>query len=200
MIRVLLVHDVCLVRSVMAQWLRCEPDLTVFDAPWRGAPGSARSLRPDVCAADLERVDSYEMPPLGELCPRGGTEPRLLVLATGRRPGLLRRAFDAGALGYVDKESPPERLVSAIRRVSEGERFVDDSLGFGFLKAARMPLTRRELSVLSLAAEGASVAEIARSLHLSNGTVRNYMAAITRKTGARNRVDAIRISQGEGWL
>jgi len=199
-IRVLLVHDVCLVRSVLAEWLRRVSDLTVFDAEWRGASGSARSLRPDVCAADLERVDSHEMPPLGDLCGRGTTDPRLLVLATARRPGLLRRAFDAGALGYVDKEGSPERLVSAIRRVAAGERFVDDSLGFGFLRAARMPLTSRELSVLSLAAEGASVAEIAGSLHLSNGTVRNYMAAITRKTGARNRVDAIRISQGEGWV
>ena len=136
MIRVLLVHDVSLVRSVLAEWLRRTSDLTVYDAPWRCAPGSARSLQPDVCAADLERADSYEMPPLGELRGRSGTEPRLVVLATVQRPGLLRRAFDVGALGYVDKESPPERLVSVIRRVAGGERFVDDSLGFGFLRAA----------------------------------------------------------------
>lgn len=90
--------------------------------------------------------------------------------------------------------------MSAIRKVAAGKRFIDDSLGFGFLRATQIPLTRRELSVLSLAADGASVAEIAGSLHLSHGTVRNYMAAITRKTGARNRIDAIRISLGEGWL
>nr|WP_329342515.1 response regulator transcription factor [Streptomyces sp. NBC_00663] len=202
MIRVLLVHDECLVRSVLAEWLRREPDLGVYDAPWRNAPGRLRTLRPDVCAADLECSDSYGIPPLGELDARaaGGPSPRLLVLASANRPGLLKRAVEAGALGYVDKEGAPERLVHGIRRVAEGKRFVDDSLGFGFLKAAEMPLTRRELSVLSLAAEGASVAEIAGSLHLSHGTVRNYMAAITRKTGARNRIDAIRISQGEGWL
>ncbi|MFF4504396.1 LuxR C-terminal-related transcriptional regulator [Streptomyces sp. NPDC001401] len=202
MIRVLLVHDECLVRSVLADWLRREPDLAVEDTPWRGAPGRVRSLRPDVCAADLECADAYGIPPLGELCPRGPgvAPPRLLVLASANRPGLLKRALEAGALGYVDKEASPDHLVRGIRRVAEGERFVNDSLGFGFLKAAEMPLTRRELSVLSLAAEGASVAEIAGSLHLSHGTVRNYMAAITRKTGARNRIDAIRISQGEGWL
>ena len=121
------------------------------------------------------------------------------MLASANRPGLLKRAVEAGALGYVDKEgAAPERLARGIRRVAEGKRFVDDSLGFGFLQAAEMPLTRRELSVLSLAAEGASIAEIAGSLHLSHGTVRNYMAAITRKTGARNRIDAIRISQGRG--
>ncbi|MEV0479606.1 response regulator transcription factor [Streptomyces sp. NPDC050508] len=202
MIRLLLVYDACLVRSVLAEWLRREPDLGVYDTPWRTASGRVRSVRPDVCAADLDCADTYGIPPLGELGPRGTcpTPPRLLVLATAHRPGLLKRALEAGALGYVDKASPPDRLVHGIRRVAEGKRFVDDSLGFGFLKAAEMPLTRRELSVLSLAAEGASIAEIAGSLHLSHGTVRNYMAAITRKTGARNRIDAIRISQGEGWL
>ncbi|MGY6026657.1 LuxR C-terminal-related transcriptional regulator [Streptomyces spinosirectus] len=202
MIRVLLVHDACLVRSVLAEWLRREPDFRVEDTPWRGAHGRARLLRPDVCAADLEAADTYGVPPLADLCLRGQDEirPRLLVLASAHRPGLLKRAIEAGATGYVDKAGSPDHLVRGIRRVASGGRFVDDSLGYGFLKAAEMPLTRRELSVLSLAAEGASVAEIAGSLHLSHGTVRNYMAAITRKTGARNRIDAIRISQGEGWL
>lgn len=202
MIRVLVVHDESLVRSVLAEWLRRASDLEVYDAPWRSAPARVRSVRPDVCAVDLECSDAYGIPPLGELRVRdaGRRPPHLLVLAGVNRPGLLKRALEAGALGYVDKEGSPDRLVRGIRRVAEGERFVDDSLGFAFLKAAEMPLTRRELSVLSLAAEGASVAEIAGSLHLSHGTVRNYMAAITRKTGARNRIDAIRISQGEGWL
>ncbi|WP_419249331.1 LuxR C-terminal-related transcriptional regulator [Streptomyces canus] len=203
MIRVLLVHDTCLVRSALAEWLSREPDLGVFDTPWHAAPGRLRAVRPDVCAADLDCSDAYGIPPLGELSVRepDRSPPRLLVMASAHRPGLLKRAVEAGALGYVDKEgAAPERLARGIRRVAEGKRFVDDSLGFGFLQAAEMPLTRRELSVLSLAAEGASIAEIAGSLCLSHGTVRNYMAAITRKTGARNRIDAIRISQGQGWL
>ncbi|MEU9238628.1 response regulator transcription factor [Streptomyces shenzhenensis] len=202
MIRVLLVHDACLVRSVLAEWLRREPGLRVDDTPWHGARARVRAVRPDVCAADLESSGTKGVPPLADLRPpeTGGLVPGLVVLAGANRPGLLKRAAEAGALGYVDKAGAPERLVRAIRRAAEGERFVDDSLGFGFLRAAEIPLTRRELSVLELAAGGASIAEIAGSLHLSRGTVRNYMAAITRKTGARNRVDAIRISQGEGWL
>ncbi|MFI9802821.1 LuxR C-terminal-related transcriptional regulator [Streptomyces sp. NPDC052301] len=202
MIRVLLVHDACLVRSVLADWLRREPGFAVDDTPWRGAAGRLRSLCPDVCAADLDCADGHGAPPLGELCPPrgGGRPPAVVVLAHANRPGLLKQAAEAGALGFVDKAGAPDRLVHAIRSVAARERFVDATLGFDFLKAAQMPLTRRELSVLSLAAGGASIAEIAGSLHLSHGTVRNYMASITRKTGARNRIDAIRISRGEGWL
>jgi two-component system, NarL family, response regulator DesR len=149
-----------------------------------------------VCVMDLDCPGADQgLASLGELRGCG-----LLALATAGRPGRLRRAYEAHALGYVDKDGSPERLARAVREVADGRRFVDESLGFGFLQAAEMPLTQRELSVLSLAAEGASISEIARSLHLSTGTVRNYMAAITRKTGARNRVDAIRISLGAGWV
>jgi two-component system response regulator DesR len=124
----------------------------------------------------------------------------LLVLATANKPGPLRHAVQAHAFGYFNKDGTVEQLLTAVRLVAGGERFADDSLGFAFLKAARMPLTQRELNVLSLAVEGATITEIADSLHLSTGTVRNYMASITRKTGARNRVDAVRISLEEGWV
>ena len=123
MIRLLLVHDACLVRSVLAEWLRREPGLGVWDTPWRTAPGRVRSVRPDVCAADLDCDDAYGIPPLGEVGPRGTgpTPPGLLVLATAHRPGLLKRALEEGALGYVDKASPPDRLVhrSEERRVGK---------------------------------------------------------------------------------
>lgn len=117
----------------------------------------------------------------------------LIVLTNSGKPGSLRRAYAADALGFVNKDRSADRLPTAIRQAAQGKRFVDESLAVEFLQAADMPLTPRELTVLSLSAEGASVTEIARSLHLCNGTVRNYLAAITRKTGARNRVDAIRI-------
>ncbi|MEU3874270.1 MULTISPECIES: response regulator transcription factor [Streptomyces] len=221
MTRVLLVHDTYLLRTALAAWLGREPDLEVSSASWRGALATSRALLPEVCVVDMDSPDpdaaGAGATPGGDgWCggrgaggregPRGngGDAGRpggaLLALVSAGRPGPLRRAYELGALGYLSKNASPDRLVDAIRRVAKGERYIDETLGFNFLQAAEIPLTRRELSVLSLAAEGASVGEIARSLHLSNGTVRNYMAAITRKTGARNRVDAIRISRCAGWV
>ncbi|MEU5608862.1 response regulator transcription factor [Streptomyces sparsogenes] len=206
MIRVLLVHDSCLLRSALAALIEAEPDMEVTTSSWRDARSRVRAARPHVCVVDTDCPGSGGATRRGELGRISSEIPgmdgrcELLVLADAERPGPLRRAHEARALGYIDRNAPPARLLDGIRRVANKERFIDDSLGYGFLQAARMPLTERELSVLSLAAEGASIPEIARSLHLSNGTIRNYMAAITRKTGARNRVDAIRISQGEGWV
>ncbi|MBB4892674.1 two-component system response regulator DesR [Streptomyces olivoverticillatus] len=203
MTRVLLIHDTYLLRTALAALIGREPDLEVSSASWHGALATSRAVRPDVCVVDMDSPEAGGAGGIGELGNRGdeGDEASaLLALATAGRPGPLRRAYEVGALGYLSKNASPDRLVEGIRHVAKGERYIDESLGFGFLQAAEMPLTRRELSVLSLAAEGASIGEIARSLHLSNGTVRNYMAAITRKTGARNRVDAIRISRGAGWL
>ncbi len=202
MIRVLLVHDIALMRSGLAALLEKEPDIGISTSTPDGALRNARSLPPHVCVADAEGPGSPGLAAAVEVAGVCGTYPgcAVLVLVPAGKPGLLRRAYEAEAQGYVNKNAPAERLLEGIRRVAAGERFVDDSLACGFLEAARSPLTTRELSVLSLAAEGAGVTEIARSLHLTNGTVRNYIAAITRKTGARNRVDAIRISQGAGWL
>lgn len=197
MIRVLLVHDSRLMRSALTALLGREDDLEVSGSSWRAAVGQGSTLRPHVCVVDVECTGAAMLGPVRRAT---GPAAALLVLATGTRPGLLRRAFDAGALGYVSKDAGAQRLLDGIRKVAAGERFIDESLAFGFLQAAEMPLTSRELSVLRLAAEGATIAEIARNLHLSLGTVRNYMSAITRKTGARNRVDAIRISQHAGWV
>ncbi|MFJ6750219.1 MULTISPECIES: LuxR C-terminal-related transcriptional regulator [unclassified Streptomyces] len=192
MIRVLLVHDTWLMRSALSALLKNEADIEVSAACFGKAAGRARSFRPQVCIVDGDAPDGGQLP--------GWPGCALLVLATACRPGTLRRAIAARALGFVDKDAPPGRLLRAIRMVAAGERYVDSSLALDFLRAADMPLTPRELSVLALAADGASVPEIARELCLSAGTVRNYMAAINRKTGARNRVDAIRISRVAGWV
>ncbi|RLV08502.1 helix-turn-helix transcriptional regulator [Streptomyces griseocarneus] len=205
MIRVLLVHDIHLLRAALAVLIAREPDLEVSAAPWTRAAIMSRAVLPDVCVVDMDSPEAGGPDGLRRLAgraPAGPADgsPALLALATAERPGPLRRAYEERALGYLSKNASPDRLVEGIRHVAKGERYIDESLGYSFLQASEIPLTRRELTVLSLAAEGATIGEIARSLHLSNGTVRNYMAAITRKTGARNRVDAIRISRGAGWV
>ncbi|MEU7315033.1 response regulator transcription factor [Streptomyces sp. NPDC007083] len=205
MIRVLLVHDVRILRCALAALVGREPDMAIEAAPAKDAMRLARTLTADVCVVD---ADVTKRSPLDELAGFSRTgaarsadaTQRLLVLVSQHCPGALRRALDVGARGFVCKDALPEQLVTGIRRVAAGERFVDNALAGTFLRASEAPLSERELTVLSAAAEGASVGEIARHLGLSTGTVRNYMSAITRKTGARNRVDAIRISQGAGWL
>ncbi|MGR8010700.1 LuxR C-terminal-related transcriptional regulator [Streptomyces hypolithicus] len=201
MIRVLILHEARLFRSALVALLRPERTLDVSSACWSTAGSRSRSTMPHVYVVDADCPRSFSGFAASGMVPgTNGGQAGLLVLATSRKPGLLRRAYDARALGYVDKGASPERLVEAISKVAGGERFVDESLAFDLLQAAEMPLTRRELGVLSLAAEGLSIAEIAGDLHLSPGTVRNYMAMVTRKMGARNRVDAIRMSQSAGWL
>ncbi|QXE38346.1 response regulator transcription factor [Streptomyces sp. GMY02] len=201
MIRVHVVHHVSLFRSALVALLRAETTLDVSSAPGHTPFRGAYVVPPQVYVADIDCLNSpgyidKTVSAYGDL----GQGPGLLVLATVRKPGALRRAFDAGALGYVNKDGEPRRLVEAIHRVARGERFIDESLAFDFVQASKMPMTPRELSVLALAAEGAPIEEIARSLHLSKGTIRNYLAAAIRKVGGRNRLDAVRISQGAGWL
>lgn len=204
MIRVLVAHDTCLLRSALAALLGREPDFEVTDTAWPRLAESTRALRPQVCVVDADcpgwrqHIGGLALPVNGSA--GAGGRCALVVLTGAGRPGSLRRAYEAHALGFVNKDRSADRLPTAVRQTAQGKRFVDESLAVEFLQAADMPLTRRELSVLSLSAEGASVTEIARSLHLCHGTVRNYLAAITRKTGARNRVDAIRISQVAGWV
>ncbi|HEX5567558.1 MAG TPA: response regulator transcription factor [Streptomyces sp.] len=201
MIQVLLVHHFSLLRSGLAALLNKAPDMEVRDIPWSNDPRQLRSLRADVCVVDMDGPQSPEDGDMAELCRHmTAAQCGLLVLATPGRPGVLRRAYDAQARGFVNKDATPQRLMEGIRHVANGRRYVDESLAHDLLRAADVPLTARELSVLSLVARGATVSEIAGRLHLSHGTIRNYMSAITRKTGARNRVDAIRISQGAGWV
>ncbi|MFJ5226806.1 LuxR C-terminal-related transcriptional regulator [Streptomyces sp. NPDC088400] len=202
MIRVLVVHNVGLIRSALVALLRSETELDVSSASGRTAFRMAYGVPPHVYVADIDCLDSLgcEGDGVGPTHRDLDHEPALLVLTTARKPGALRKAFDAGALGYVNKDGEPGRLVEGIHQVARGERFIDESLAFDFFQAAKMPLTPRELSVLALAADGAPIDEIARSLHLSKGTIRNYLAAAIRKVGGRNRLDAVRISQGAGWL
>ena len=125
---------------------------------------------------------------------------RPLILTTFGRPGSLRRAMESGAYGFVVKDAPPERLADAIRRVAAGERVVDPALAAATLASGASPLTTRERDVLVASRPGATVAEIAEKLYLSEGTVRNYLSSAIAKTGTRNRAEAVRIADQNGWL
>ncbi|MCQ6556245.1 response regulator transcription factor [Streptomyces sp. C10-9-1] len=209
MVRVLVVHDAGLLRSALVELLRTDPALEVTSTTpsdclrRTGHHPAAGSGDPSVdvrvvdgdCMASCNQCEAVP----GAQGGPGGREPGLVVLATPEQPGLLRRALDAGALGLVDKNASRRHLITAVHAVAKGERHLDASLAFALLDATAPPLTHRELRVVTLAGQGAPMDEIAALLHLSRGTVRNYMASAIRKVGARNRMDAIRIVRDAGW-
>jgi two-component system response regulator DesR len=125
---------------------------------------------------------------------------RLIILTAFARPGYLRRAMEAGASGFLIKDGPVEELAAAIRRVVAGETVVDPTLAAAALRAGPNPLSARERDVLAAAADGATIADIAARLHLSESTVRNYLSAAIGKTGTRNRIEAVRHARDNGWL
>jgi two-component system response regulator DesR len=125
---------------------------------------------------------------------------KVLIVTTFGRAGYLRRAMEAGALGFVVKDAPAEQLADAVRRVARGERVVDPSLAAATLAGGASPLTARERDALVAARDGATIADIAKLLFLSEGTVRNYLSSAISKTGTRNRVEALRVAEDNGWL
>jgi two-component system response regulator DesR len=201
MIRLLLADDQELVRTALVALLSLEADFEVVAAVGRGdeVAAAAKAFRPDVALLDIEmpgidglaaaHVLTHEVP-----------ECRSLILTTFGRPGYLQRAMESGALGFVVKDAPAEQLAAAIRRVAAGERVVDPALAAETLTRGVSPLTARERDVFVAARPGATVAEIASKLFLSEGTIRNYLSAGIAKVGARNRAEAIRTADERGWL
>ncbi|WP_233510533.1 response regulator transcription factor [Actinomadura craniellae] len=201
MIRVLIVEDAPLLRSGLVSLLSGVPDIALVTAIERGGRLElvARQFEPDVMLIDIDSVngDVFE---LVQKVRAELTNSAAILMAERCRPGDLRRAAEAGAAGFVLKDTSPDELVSAILGVARGERFIDADLVFAELAAAESPLTPRELEVLRLAGQGASAEEIAADLVLTTGTVRNHLSRINRKIGARNRIHAIRIAESAGWL
>ncbi|MFB6907881.1 MULTISPECIES: response regulator transcription factor [Streptomyces] len=203
MTTVLLVHTVPLWRASLASLLGAGQGIEVTTADREAIrPALAGSgPAPDVILTDLDCPDSLDLleevrslaEPHGRGCP-------LAVLTRSDRPRGLRRAYEAGARGYIDKYRPVDDLSEVMHKLADGGRHIDESLAFSLLQVADMPLSPRELSVLSLAESGETVTGIAGRLHLTQGTVRNYLAAAIRKSGARNRVDAIRRAKEAGWI
>lgn len=206
MIRVMLAEDQALIRSALATTLSLEDDLDVVGqaGTCAEAVSVAGSSAPDVVLLDVQMPDGGigaedgidAIAPLRAAAPSA----KVLVVTTFGRPGYLRRAMDAGAAGFMVKDAPIDRLIEAIRRVAAGLRAVDPDLAVASLSIGASPLTEREALVLAASAGGASSSEIADTVHLSEGTVRNYLSTAIGKLGARNRAEALRTATDNGWL
>ena len=201
MIRLLLADDQALVRGALAALLDMEADLEVVAQVGAGDEvlGAVAAHHPDVALLDVE------MPGLDGLSATAlvreqHPEVKVLIVTTFGRPGFLRRALQAGASGFVVKDTPATQLADAVRRVHAGLRVVDPALAADSLVAGDSPLTARETDVLREARDGSSVATIAGRLFLSEGTVRNHLSSAIGKTGARNRAEAVLIADRNGWL
>jgi two-component system response regulator DesR len=200
-IRVILAEDQTMVLGALSALLELEPDITVVaqSANGRDALAAVTRLTPDVLVTDIEMP---QMTGLELAASLRTTHPktRTIILTTFARPGYLRRAMDAGARGYLLKDRPASELADAVRRVHRGLRVVDPDLATEAWNAEIDPLTDRERQILQRAGEGRSSTEIAGELHLSEGTVRNYLSEAIAKLGASNRIDAARIARAKGWL
>jgi two-component system response regulator DesR len=200
-IRLLLAEDQGMVRGALAALLDLEDDLEVVAQVARGdeVVAAARAHRPDVALLDIEMPGLDGIAAAAELR-TALPSCRVVVLTTFGRPGYLRRAMAAGASGFLVKDGSADELAAAIRRVAAGGRSVDPELAAAALQAGESPLTPRERDVLAAAEHGGSVAAVAARLHLSEGTVRNYLSAAIGKTGTANRVEAAHVARDHGWL
>lgn len=201
MIRLLLADDQALVRGALAALLSMESDLDVVAEVGRGGEvlDAARAHRPDVALLDVEMpgIDGIEATAaLRTALP----QVRVLIVTTFGRPGYVRRGLQAGAAGFVVKDTPARQLAEAVRRVHAGLRVIDPALAADSMTAGESPLTARETQVLRTALDGGSVADVAKAVFLSEGTVRNHLSSAIGKTGARNRAEAAQIAQANGWL
>src|SRR2546421_10928005 len=201
MIRVLLAEDQAMVRGALAALLALEGDSEIVAEVGRGDEVATVALatKPDVALLDIEMPGCDGITAAAALHSKLPSC-RVLILTTFGRPGYLRKAMESGVVGFLLKDAPSAQLATAIRRAVAGERIVDPTLAMAALSEGNNPLTERERDVLAAATGGASIFEIALSLSLSEGTVRNYLSVAIQKLNAHNRVEAAHIAEQKGWL
>ncbi|GLW59157.1 DNA-binding response regulator [Kitasatospora phosalacinea] len=197
----LLAEDQGMVREALAALLSLEDDLEVVAQVSRGdeVAAAVTEHRVDVAVLDIEMPGMTGIDACAEVR-RARPQTKVVIATTFGRPGYLRRAMESGADAFLVKDAPAAELAEAIRRVLRGEKVIDPTLAAAALSEGANPLTGRERDVLAAAADGAVNAEIAARLHLSEGTVRNYLSMAIQKTAARNRAEAVRVAREKGWL
>jgi two-component system response regulator DesR len=201
MIRVLVAEDQAMIRGALIALLSGQADIEVAGEAGSGEEAVAAALRikPDVALLDIEMPGKgglWAATELREKLPAC----RVLILTVFGRPGYLRRAIDSGVAGFLLKDAPPSELAHAVRRTAAGEIVIDPKLAVEALAQGISPLTPRERDVLALSVRGTSIEEIAKALHLTNGTVRSYLSIAIQKLNAKNRVEAAHIAEQKGWL
>jgi two-component system, NarL family, response regulator DesR len=201
MIRVLIAEDQGMMRDALALLLGMEEDIEIVAQVDSGDQVLATALgnRPDVALLDIEMPGRSGLDVAADLRSKLPSC-KVLILTTFARPGYLRRAMEAGARGFLAKDGPVEELADAIRKVIAGQQAIDPSLAAAALAAGPNPLTDRERDVLAAADGGATIADIADRLYLSESTVRNHLSSAIGKTGARNRIEAVQTARFNGWL
>lgn len=201
MIRVVLADDEHLTRGAVAALLSLEVDLEVVAEAADGdeAIAAIRTHRPDVAVLDVE-MPGRDGATVAEQVAFDVPGVRCVILTRHARPGVLRRALAAGATGFVPKTAPASLLANVIRRVHGGGRYIDPDVAVSALATEACPLTDRELDVLRRVSDSASANQIAREVHLSPGTVRNYLSSAMQKLGAKTRAEAARSAKEHGWL
>ncbi len=201
MIRVLVAEDQVLLRSALCEILSRDPDVTVVAECGRGdeVVAAAREAHPDVAVLDIEMPGLDGLEAAGQLA-AALPEVRVLMLTVFGRPGYLRRAMDNGALGFILKDAPPGELLVAIKRTAAGERVVDPDLAVAALERGSSPLTAREREVLALSRTVPGTGDLARQLHLTEGSVRNHLSLAMQKLHAQGRAQAARVAEENGWL
>jgi two-component system response regulator DesR len=201
MIKLLLAEDQNMFRGAMATLLSLEPDLEVVVQLGRGdeVVGAAEAFKPDVALLDIE-MPGMDGLAAARLLRTRVPATKVVILTTFGRPGYLHSAIDAGVSGFLLKDAPVTELAVVIRRVAAGERVVDPSLALAALSEGASPLTPRETEILAASRGHGTIAEMARGMHLSPGTVRNHLSAAIQKLGARTRAEALQIAESKGWL
>ncbi|MDN5667314.1 MAG: response regulator transcription factor [Renibacterium salmoninarum] len=200
MIRIVLADDEQLIRGALVALLGLETDLDVVGSADNGtdALALARELAPDVCVLDLE------MPPTDGIYAAEqilrSVDTKVVIVTRHARPGVLRRALASKISGFVPKSTPAEKLVSVIRDVAAGKRYVDPEIAATALNAESCPLTARELDVLRLSRAGDTVQSMAKTLHLAPGTVRNYISSAMARLGVQTRFEAAAVAWDHGWI
>ena len=200
-IRILLAEDQAMVRGALTALLQLEEDLEVVAEVSQGDQvlPTAIKVRPDVALLDIEMPGSDGLS-AAQALHKNLPSCRIVILTTFGRSGYLRQAMESGAVGFLLKDAPADQLAVAIRRVMAGERVVDPALALSALSDGDNPLTGRERDVLRASLDGASIADIAAQLYLSEGTVRNHLSTAIQKLNAHNRNEAAYLAQEKGWL